>query len=90
MGEEVKQFEYNLENYFGRPTVCVVNGTAALHLSLQAIDIGPGDEVLTPLHRLNLILAALVGCIHLELLVVELLQLLGVQRVVVEGGVGES
>ena len=45
MDEEVKQFEKDLSQYFGRPTVCVINGTAALHLSLQAIDIGPRDEV---------------------------------------------
>lgn len=46
MGEEVKAFEEELSYFFGRPAVCVVNGTAALHLALQAADIGPGDEVL--------------------------------------------
>lgn len=46
MGTEVQQFEQALSEFFGRPTVCVVNGTAALHLALQACDIGPGDEVL--------------------------------------------
>lgn len=46
MGEEVQQFEQALTEFFGRPTVCVVNGTAALHLALQACGIGPGDEVL--------------------------------------------
>jgi len=46
MGSEVKQFEEELTKYFGRPTVCVVNGTAALHLALQALGIGAGDEVL--------------------------------------------
>ena len=35
-----------MTRFFGRPAVCVVNGTAALHLALQAADIGPGDEVL--------------------------------------------
>ena len=46
MGAEVQQFEKALTEFFGRPAVCVVNGTAALHLALQACDIGPGDEVL--------------------------------------------
>jgi len=48
MGAEVKQFEDALSGFFGRPTVCVINGTAALHLSLQACGVGKGDEVLVP------------------------------------------
>jgi dTDP-4-amino-4,6-dideoxygalactose transaminase len=48
MGAEVQKFEEELSKFFGRPTICVVNGTAALHLSLQACGIGPGDEVLVP------------------------------------------
>jgi len=46
MGAEVQQFEQALAEFFGRPAVCVANGTAALHLALQACGIGPGDEVL--------------------------------------------
>jgi dTDP-4-amino-4,6-dideoxygalactose transaminase len=46
MGEEVQQFEQGLTEFFGRPTVCVLNGTSALQLALQACDIGLGDEVL--------------------------------------------
>lgn len=46
MGIEVQQFEQALTEYFGRTAVCVVNGTAALQLALQACDIGAGDEVL--------------------------------------------
>jgi dTDP-4-amino-4,6-dideoxygalactose transaminase len=48
MGVEVQQFEDALSEFFGRPTVCVINGTAALQLSLQACGVGPGDEVLVP------------------------------------------
>jgi len=48
MGDEVKQFEDVLSEYFGRPAVCVVNGTAALHLSLQACGVSQADEVLVP------------------------------------------
>ena len=46
MGAEVQQFEQALTEFFGRPTVCVVNGTAALHLALQAAGVGHGDQVL--------------------------------------------
>ena len=48
MGAEVQQFEQALTEFFGRPAVCVVNGTAALHLAVQACNIGVGDEVLVP------------------------------------------
>ena len=46
MGAEVQLFEEKLTEFFGRPAVCVVNGTAALHLALQAIGVGKGVEVL--------------------------------------------
>jgi dTDP-4-amino-4,6-dideoxygalactose transaminase len=48
MGEETKIFERQLSDFFGRSAVCVSNGTAALHLSIQACGIGPGDEVIAP------------------------------------------
>lgn len=48
MGVEVQQFEQALTTFFGRPTTCVANGTAAVHLAVQACGIGPGDEVLVP------------------------------------------
>ena len=48
MGEEVQAFERELTGFFGRQAVCVVNGTAALHLALQASGVGRGDEVLVP------------------------------------------
>ena len=46
MGAEVQCFEEALSQFLGRSVVCVVNGTAALHLALQACGIGVGDEVL--------------------------------------------
>jgi dTDP-4-amino-4,6-dideoxygalactose transaminase len=46
MGGEVQEFERRLGEFFGRPAVCVVNGTAAIHLACQAAGLGPGDEVL--------------------------------------------
>lgn len=50
MGEEVRLFEEELGSYLGgdRHVVCVSTGTAALHLPLSCLDIGPGDEVLVP------------------------------------------
>ena len=45
MGQEMA-FEEELSDFFKRPTVCVVNGTAALQLALEAADVGFGDEVL--------------------------------------------
>ena len=48
MGAEVQKFEVALTAFFGRPAVCVVNGTAAVHLAVQACGIGSGDEVLVP------------------------------------------
>jgi dTDP-4-amino-4,6-dideoxygalactose transaminase len=48
MGSEVVRFERELEELFGRPTVCVANGTAALHLALASIGVGAQDEVLVP------------------------------------------
>jgi len=46
MGSEVEEFENLLTSFFGRPTVCVNSGTAALHLALQGVGVGSGDEVL--------------------------------------------
>jgi dTDP-4-amino-4,6-dideoxygalactose transaminase len=48
MGDDVKIFEEQLTEFFGRPAVCVATGTAALHLALQACGIKEGDEVLVP------------------------------------------
>jgi len=50
MGQEVQHFERELRAYIGTEldVVCVSTGTAALHLALACLDIGPGDEVLVP------------------------------------------
>jgi dTDP-4-amino-4,6-dideoxygalactose transaminase len=50
MGEEVKLFEEKIKNYLKTEmeVVCVNTGTSALHLSLSALDIKKGDEVLVP------------------------------------------
>ena len=46
MGTEVQKFEQALTSFLGRPALCVVNGTSALQLALQACGVGQGDEVL--------------------------------------------
>lgn len=47
-GEQVKQFEADLATYLGCKFAVGLNScTAALHLSLLACGIGPGDEVIT-------------------------------------------
>jgi dTDP-4-amino-4,6-dideoxygalactose transaminase len=50
MGEEVKLFEEEIKAYLktDHEVVCVNTGTSALHLSLSALGIGTGDEVLVP------------------------------------------
>ncbi len=47
-GEEGKRFEAEFARFVGAPhAVAVANGTVALELALQALGIGPGDEVVT-------------------------------------------
>ncbi|WP_422445186.1 MULTISPECIES: DegT/DnrJ/EryC1/StrS family aminotransferase [unclassified Endozoicomonas] len=48
-GEECELFEQELAEFIGvKHAIVVANGTAALHLSLLALGIGPGDAVLIP------------------------------------------
>lgn len=47
-GAEGRQFEDEFAASVGtRYGVCLANGTLALELALQALDVGPGDEVIT-------------------------------------------
>jgi dTDP-4-amino-4,6-dideoxygalactose transaminase len=48
-GPEVEGFEREAAEYLGaRQTIGVANGTDALVLTLDALDVGPGDEVICP------------------------------------------
>jgi len=49
LGPNVRAFEEEAASYLGIPrTVGVANGTDALVLALDALEIGPGDEVICP------------------------------------------
>ena len=48
-GEFIPKFETEFAKFVGIPHAsCVANGTVALHLSLLALGIGAGDEVIVP------------------------------------------
>ena len=48
-GQFVDRFEHEFAELCGsRAAISVINGTAALHLALLALDVRPGDEVLVP------------------------------------------
>jgi len=51
MGPEVAAFEAEFAAFCGaRRAVGVASGTAALHLALRALGVGPGDQVVTVAH----------------------------------------
>jgi perosamine synthetase len=48
-GEFIERFERSFADYIGAEhTTSVSNGTVAIHLALEALGIGPGDEVIVP------------------------------------------
>ena len=47
-GPKVAEFEEHFASYVGaKYAVAVSNGTAALHLNAMALNVGPGDQVIT-------------------------------------------
>jgi len=49
LGEKVREFEKRFAEFCGvKHAVCTSSGTAAIFLSLLAIDLRPGDEVIVP------------------------------------------
>ncbi len=60
-GPGVERFEQAFAQYVGAGHAAAVsNGTAALHLAMLALDIGPGDEVIVP----ALTFAASANCVR--------------------------
>lgn len=48
-GEFITRFENEFAGYIGAPcATSVCNGTVAIHLALEALGLGPGDEVIVP------------------------------------------
>jgi dTDP-4-amino-4,6-dideoxygalactose transaminase len=57
MGPEVHAFESDFAQFLGvKHAIAVTNGTAALHLSYLALELGPDDEVIQP--AINFVAAA--------------------------------
>jgi dTDP-4-amino-4,6-dideoxygalactose transaminase len=51
LGPECKAFETELASYFGRSHCVLLNSaTSGILLTLKALGVGPGDEVLAPAH----------------------------------------
>jgi dTDP-4-amino-4,6-dideoxygalactose transaminase len=48
IGPLVEKFEEKLSEFTGAPTISVSSGTAALHSAFAAINLQPGDEVISP------------------------------------------
>lgn len=60
LGAEVEALEQEFAGYIGtRNAIGVANGTDALELALRALEIGPGDEVITVSHTAVATVAAI-------------------------------
>ena len=63
LGEEVDDFERAFADYCGMAHgVGVASGTDALILALKALEVGPGDEVITVSHTAVATVAAVLAC----------------------------
>ena len=60
LGPETEAFEREFAAYLGTShAIGVGNGTDALHVALRALDVGPGDEVITVAHTAVATVAAI-------------------------------
>ncbi len=59
----VREFEAQLAQLFGADdALCLSSGTAAIKVALKAMDIGPGDEVITQCFNFIATLEAIIDC----------------------------
>jgi dTDP-4-amino-4,6-dideoxygalactose transaminase len=62
-GPKTKRFEREFAEVVGAPHAVALNsGTAALHLALKALGIGPGDEVIVPVYTFTSTAAVVIHC----------------------------
>jgi len=70
MRQHLHEFEGNFASFVGVDYAVGLNsGTDALHLSLLAAGVGPGDEVITVSHTFVATVAAIVHCMAIPILV---------------------
>ncbi len=63
LGPEVNSFEHEFAKFVGvRYGIGVASGTDALYLSLRAVDVGPGDQVITVPHTASATITAIEMC----------------------------
>jgi len=63
LGSEVEALESEFASFIGTGSaIGVANGTDALELAMRALDIGPGDEVITVSHTAVATVAAIEAC----------------------------
>src|SRR5579862_934665 len=48
VGPNITAFEQEFEQLCGLPAVALASGTAAIHLGLRLLGVGPGDQVFCP------------------------------------------
>lgn len=62
LGEQVEAFEEEFSRYIGcKYSIGVANGTDAIEVILRALNIGPGDEVITTSHTAVATIAAIIS-----------------------------
>jgi dTDP-4-amino-4,6-dideoxygalactose transaminase len=61
--DQLKQFEENIASFVGvKYAVGVNSGTDALHLSVKAAGVSPGDEVITVAHTFVATVSVILEC----------------------------
>lgn len=88
-GPKVKQFENDFQRYLSTKItpVAVNSATAGLHLALEALNIGPGDEVIVPTYTFTAT-AGVVRYLGAEVVLVDIdPKTLNIDPTVIEGAI---